>query len=348
MTSKEVSQEMSQKVGQEVSRQVVKFKHILIGLDFETTGLKKADDQITEIGVVLHGYVEDTKEYFLLEPIGFSTLVRTDRVISEKVTQITGLDTKKLSEAPEIHIALQNMLQYIDQHCGPYGDVERILVAYNGKTFDLPILINELLRSERNPVDFIESLRLTYSCDPFIMAKTLVMSVLLPKNKRGRPSYMMGDVYAALFKKPLVNAHSAKADVAGMLEILESPLFHATFETALKTSTLTDYLFDTVKFVHQFLGQKKGKPTATVAAKRKVSDKGPKFTIRDCIRRKSNQSNSMSTSSSSSSSSSSSTSSSMKSPSSSSSGFSSSDRSSFSGISSSTSSSSFLDLRFSD
>lgn len=82
--------------------------------DLETTGLSKYKDRITEIGAVRVENGRITEEY--------NQLVNPEMVISEKITEITGITNEMVADCPKIDEALPEFLKF----CG-----DAILVGQN-------------------------------------------------------------------------------------------------------------------------------------------------------------------------------------------------------------------------
>ena len=72
--------------------------------DLETTGLSKYQDKITEIGAVKieDGKITDT----------FGKLVNPERLISEKITEITGITNEMVANEPTIDLVLKEFLDF--------------------------------------------------------------------------------------------------------------------------------------------------------------------------------------------------------------------------------------------
>lgn len=258
-------------------------KYILFGFDLETTGLNVFEDLIIEICIAPHGY--DGTQYMSLAEKPFRTHVSISQDICVKVTQITGIDKNTLKNAPPIVNALQLMSDYIQAVNVQYPSADKILVGYNLYKFDLPLLINQLKVNGFDPTAYINSLHLTFCCDPLIMAKHLIAPNKLPKNKQGQPSYKLGHVYEQLFGKVLTDAHSAVADVEGMLHVLEHATFHQSLIKQMplfQKSGISDFLFHATKFTTQFLNEQAKKITKTAETRKKKTI--PCQTIAACLK----------------------------------------------------------------
>lgn len=101
---------------------------IVLGVDFETTGLNCNEDHITEIGAMLW----DTGSNKPMNPI-LSTFVKVPVALTEEITKITGITDADLRDhGYEPKVALGALAQMM-------GKAEAI-VAHNGNMFDRPML----------------------------------------------------------------------------------------------------------------------------------------------------------------------------------------------------------------
>jgi len=179
-----------------------------IAFDLETTGRKKTD-QITQIGCT----TSDKQ---------FITLVRPTIPICDDSVRITGISDKDVQNAPELAEALEQWTHFFQELP---NDKERALIAYNGKEFDIPILVHELRRIGKDPTVVLSEWKITYFVDPFAMSKQLLDTTLLEQNERGDPCYKLESIYHILFHEPLTGAHNALQDAKGLLRLLDLPLY---------------------------------------------------------------------------------------------------------------------------
>jgi DNA polymerase III alpha subunit (gram-positive type) len=83
---------------------------ILLGMDFETTGLDREADRIIEVGLILYS----TGQKKCLESSGY--LVRSDVPVSERITQLTGITQAAVNKfGYESRNALESFLDLADQ-----------------------------------------------------------------------------------------------------------------------------------------------------------------------------------------------------------------------------------------
>ncbi|ACR79599.1 MULTISPECIES: PolC-type DNA polymerase III [Kosmotoga] len=120
---------------------------IYVVFDLETTGLDPSADEIIEIGAVkLKG----------TEVIGeFSSFVKPERNLSEKVTRITGISDRELEDAPSLSEVLPKFLEFCK---------DSVLVAHNA-TFDYRFVRNAVkqLYNEDWKLPYIDTLALSKS-----------------------------------------------------------------------------------------------------------------------------------------------------------------------------------------
>ncbi len=231
-------------------------KYIFIGLDLESTGKRTYDDEITQVGI---GFVYEMK---VLE--GFETLVKCKKKICEEAVLITGIRNEDLIYAPTFLETLPLITDHINETCDPLGDIDRVLTAYNGNNFDIPLFVHELRRNGKDPVAYLRQWKITYLCDPFIIAKNVLDTTLLQQNERGQPNYKLGCVYEAFFKKTFKNAHSALADVNAMLDLItKNQTLLLPIEQDLEIK-VKKYLVDLISFVQDIKTAKSSKRPISV------------------------------------------------------------------------------------
>lgn len=112
------------KFGNKESKRPIK-PYIII--DIETTGLNPLNDRIIEIGAIKIG--EEIEE--------FTTFVKQEVILSQKIKNLTGISENDINEGVEEEIAIDSFLEFIGGN---------ILVGYN-INFDLKF-INEALRHQ--------------------------------------------------------------------------------------------------------------------------------------------------------------------------------------------------------
>ncbi len=99
-----------------------------VSFDLETTGLSIIDDDITEFGGVIY---EKGQEVARLQ-----SLIKPNKMISSKITQLTNITNEDVSHAPTIQEFIPKILEFFGDH---------VLVAHNAK-FDVGFLNEVLVR----------------------------------------------------------------------------------------------------------------------------------------------------------------------------------------------------------
>ena len=98
------------------------FEEDYVVIDLETTGTEVMNSGITEIGAVKISKGKITEE--------FSTLVKPDYPISDRIVEITGITEEMVKDAPKISAVIPDLMKFIDG---------TVLVAHNA-SFDLSFI----------------------------------------------------------------------------------------------------------------------------------------------------------------------------------------------------------------
>ncbi|MEO7444298.1 MAG: 3'-5' exonuclease [Ferruginibacter sp.] len=158
-------------------------------IDLETTGVNLSQDRIVEIAIVK------------IMPDGTRTtkrkLINPEMKISQESSDIHGITNEMVKDAPTFRQCGNEIKQFLE-NCD--------LGGYNSNRFDVPMLMEEFLRSELE-VDLsdrrmVDVQHIFYSMEP----RTLSAA------------------YKYYCHKELVNAHSAEADINATIEVLFSQL----------------------------------------------------------------------------------------------------------------------------
>jgi len=166
----------------------------VIIFDLETSGLNPYHDDIIEIGAKV--YNEENSFQILLKP-------KSDRPISKRITDITGITNRLLSEEG---LPWQNA--YIEFHNWLFEttkDSENVVfVSHNGNTFDFIFLKRMLI-----DLNSIEGQQNNIDVSKIIFHDTLPLSKRLYSGR----SYYSQPSLAKTFNIMIVNAHRAMGDV---------------------------------------------------------------------------------------------------------------------------------------
>lgn len=191
----------------------------IVFIDLETTGINIATDRVIEIAIVkIMPDRTKTVKHKLINP---------QMPIPKASTEIHGITDDKVKDAPTFKEAANELKQFIDN-----AD----LSGYNSNRFDIPLLMEEFLRSG---IEFDMSNRRMLD----------VQTVFHMMEKR-----TLEAAYKFYCAKELVNAHSAEADAEATWEILEAQLkryenLGNTVETVLKFTGEEKYVDFARRFV---------------------------------------------------------------------------------------------------
>lgn len=161
----------------------------LVFFDLETTGINIASDRIVEISIIkIHPNGKEEHYTQRVNPI---------IEIPREASLIHGITNEMVLNEPtfkEIAIKIRDLIKGCD------------LAGFNSNRFDIPILAEEMLRSD---VDFSMKNRLAID----------VQTIFHKKEQR-----TLGAAYQFYCEKKLENAHSAEADTFATYEILKAQL----------------------------------------------------------------------------------------------------------------------------
>ena len=172
----------------------------VIILDFETSGLNPYQDDIIEIGAKVMG----TDNYYttLVQP-------RSDKFISKKITEITGITNRLLKKEGKKWLeAYKDFYNWLMEQFKD-GE-ENMIVSHNGETFDFLFFRKMLmcLRGENEDISKIKEYNIIY-------IDTLLLSRRLLSNR----SYYTQRSLCNTFNIVEENAHRAMGDVVCLEEL---------------------------------------------------------------------------------------------------------------------------------
>lgn len=203
-------------------------KYYLISFDCESTGLSVYNDQIVELGAAFRLLDTDTGQ--AIELPSFAEYAKpTVATMCKKAEEITGISMAMLSEKPPISTVLDHFMKHIDTIC-TQDDVPRLLLSYNGFAYDIPLVVAELERAGMSAVAYFRMLRIHNAIDVLPFGRSCIDTSILRRRANGSCSYRLGDVYAAVCKCPLLNAHGALSDSNAVLDILQCVEIQQAFQ----------------------------------------------------------------------------------------------------------------------
>lgn len=105
-----------------------------VAFDFETTGFSYSYEEITEIGAikVVNGEIVESKKFI------FQELVYTNKFISDRVFEVTGINNEMLDNCRKIDVVIKDFKDFV-------GD--DILVGFNSINFDYNFLVRASMKN---------------------------------------------------------------------------------------------------------------------------------------------------------------------------------------------------------
>jgi DNA polymerase III subunit epsilon len=158
-------------------------------IDLETTGVNLTTDRIVELAVVKIS-PDGTR-------IAKRRLVNPQMPIPTASSEIHGITDEMVKDAPTFKQMSNEIKQFLD-NCD--------LGGYNSNRFDIPLLMEEFLRAD---VDLDLSTRRMVDVQH-------IFYTMQPRT--------LSAAYEFFCEKPLVDAHSAEADINATIEVLEAQL----------------------------------------------------------------------------------------------------------------------------
>ncbi len=155
-------------------------------IDLETTGVNLSSDRIVEIAIVK--IMPDGSR------VAKRKIINPEMPIPAESAAIHGITNEMVKDAPSFKQVANEIKQFLE-HCD--------LGGYNSNRFDIPVLMEEFLRSDMD-IDLsicrmIDVQHIFYTMEP----RTLTAA------------------YKFFCNKELLNAHGAEADINATIEVLE-------------------------------------------------------------------------------------------------------------------------------
>jgi len=211
----------------------------LFSFDLEGTGKDTDSSKITQIHIKApNGKEYDSTFHFLLLYIHLmsvphshiihiylllsvpTALVNPGIEISEEIKKLTGITNKSLRGKPTFAQIAPRVRDFIQKNRGDSTEV--ILVGYNARSYDIPLLANELLRlTHLNDED--EGLSISSFANRVMDVYLLIkdQEVWDNSDKEMPTTKTLNSVYCTLYGNDAKNLHSAKGDVIAMNKIME-------------------------------------------------------------------------------------------------------------------------------
>lgn len=167
----------------------IELKRPLAFIDLETTGVNPGSDRIVEIAIVK--VMPDGSK------IVKRKLINPEMPIPPQTTAIHGITNEMVKDAPTFRQVANEIKQFLD-NCDISG--------YNSNKFDIPMLVEELLRVGQD-------LKMD---NRKLLDVQKIFHLLEPRT--------LSAAYKFYCNKDLVDAHSAEADATATWEILDAQL----------------------------------------------------------------------------------------------------------------------------
>ncbi len=200
-------------------------KRPLAFFDLESTGLTIGLDRIIEISV-LKLFPDNSREMFTRK-------VNPEMPIPELITNLTGISEADVKDAPTFAQLGQELLEFLN-NCDFAG--------YNSNKFDVPMLVDEFLRTGSN----------------FDISNRKLIDVQNIFHKMEQRT--LSAAYKFYCEKDLLNAHSAEADIVATFEILEAQLEKYSGKIEKDVDSLHKFtnMFNTVDLAGRMVYNEKG------------------------------------------------------------------------------------------
>ena len=192
-----------------------KVKYYQLYFDLEATGLSKWNDNIVQIGAQIVYNSKVVSE--------FDQLIRSDRTMSTKASQITGITDTMLKHAPDAKTGITSFFDWVRKSC-PEPESHVTMIAYNGFGYDYPLFFNNCHKNKIPILCNFAACRIFAFADPLQWCRRHVDKTKLKRLASGNCSFKQGDLFESIFHKSLKNAHRALDDANGLRQICEASL----------------------------------------------------------------------------------------------------------------------------
>jgi DNA polymerase-3 subunit epsilon len=193
----------------------MKLNKPLIYFDLESTGLSLSEDRIIEINMFKEFTVEENDKGSEEAECYFKRINPDGRKIAEEAFGKHGIKEEELLECPFFRDVAQEIFAFI-KDCDFAG--------YNCKKFDIPLLLEELLR-----------------CGIHIRFQDFKVVDVYKILSKAEPRTLEG-TYKRFLKKEMKNAHSSTGDVFATIEVLKEMIQFYNLPNAV--DELHEYTFD--------------------------------------------------------------------------------------------------------
>lgn len=198
---------------------------LYVVFDLETTGRSRQRDEIIEVAAQF------------LDPNGiqledgvFDQLVRPNSTIPRFITELTSISNEDVSSSEQFRSVAEAFIQFMCRRADEYSTennqpVEHIiLVAHNGKAFDIPFFIQQLSRNDMVGLLFGDG-RFGFSIDTLQLARK---GILNNPASSVPTAYNLPQLFQFISGSPPPVSHRASADVKATTYVFRHPIFWET------------------------------------------------------------------------------------------------------------------------
>ena len=168
---------------------------MIVALDIETTGLSKKDCGITQLSMIK---VDETKNFKVVDTFDTYVKPRPDALWQPGAMTCSGITPETVENAPSMSDIAQDVVTFI-------GDCD--ILTYNGNSFDLPFLKDELQR---------------VGVELALLGRTVYDSYFIESQLNPRH---LGDIYKKYTGETMeeagLNAHNSFSDVQATIEVFK-------------------------------------------------------------------------------------------------------------------------------
>lgn len=152
------------------------------------------------------------------------------RPVDPEALKVHGLGDEELRDCPPFRDILPAFMEFVGSHTAP-GETP-VLVAHNGWSFDLPILLAECREAGRPlPTSWLHA-------DSLVLARVLLSQLQSSDGRVGTREAALGKLFQFLTGTELGNAHRADVDVAGLARVMQGLVAQGAALTGLAPSHL--------------------------------------------------------------------------------------------------------------
>lgn len=201
---------------------------VVVVFDLETTGLSTKTDRIVEIAALVYtarGTASlsrpDLKDHF-------SQLVNPGKAISVEASVITGITQEMVASEPKFGDVIPEFMNWVDTHREASNSEHVLLVAHNGKRFDVPVLRHEMKRHGAQMPNF------------WMFADSLLLLRNMLSTRPGGPErFSLADLVTHFGIPPPEAQHRALDDVKALSNVIS-----AFFQNTTSIHTVEHREFD--------------------------------------------------------------------------------------------------------